>query len=138
MELRGKSISYGSYIKKETKIRESKLLTKIKELEENFSNENIEELENLKSEIKNIQSTQLKGCMIRSKFQWTLQGEKPSKYFLGLEKNNAITKTIYKLKNEDDSEITDQTCILNTIASYYQSLFKQKKMNVVLMTLITM
>ena len=66
MEIRGKSISYGSYIKKETQIIKSKLLTRIKELEENFSNENIEDLENLKSKIQNIQSTQLKGCMIRS------------------------------------------------------------------------
>ena len=76
--------------------------------------------------MKNIQSTQLKGCMIRSEFQWTLQGEKPSTYFCSLEKN-AITKTIYKLKNEDDSEITDQTYILNTISSYYQSLYKKIK-----------
>ena len=73
MEIRGKSISYGSYIKKKTQIIESKLLTRIKELEENFSNENIDKLERLQSEINNIQSTQFKGCMIRSKFQWTSQ-----------------------------------------------------------------
>ena len=60
-------------------------------LKENFLDENSEELEHLKTEIINIQSTHLKGYMLRSKFQWTLQGEKPARYFCSLEKYNAIT-----------------------------------------------
>ena len=80
------------------KLTESKLLTRIKELEGSFSDETKEELENLKSEINNIKSANLKGSMIRSKVQWTLQGEKSSKYFCSLEINNAISKTIYKFK----------------------------------------
>ena len=92
MELRCKSISYWSYIKKETKLIETKLSTKIKEWEENFSHENIEELDNLKSEINDIQSTQWKGCMIRSKFRWILQGEKPTKYLCSLEKKQCNNK----------------------------------------------
>ena len=67
-------------------------------MKENFRDENSQELENLKTEINNIQSTHLKGYMLRSKFQWTLQGKKPARYCCSLEKNNAITTSIYKLK----------------------------------------
>ena len=85
MELRGTSISYGYYIKKkETKLKESKLLTRIKKLEEHFSNKNIEELNNLKSEINNIHRTHLKGCIMRSKCQLLYKVEKPCKYFQAL------------------------------------------------------
>ena len=38
----------------------------------------------------NIRQEKLKGHMLRSKAQYTDEGEKPTKYFCGLEKHNYI------------------------------------------------
>ena len=51
MEIKGKSISYSSYKKTETEKREKELISKIKLLEANLSQTNINEIEILKEEV---------------------------------------------------------------------------------------
>jgi hypothetical protein len=41
------------------------------------------------------------GAQIRSRVQWVEQGEKNTKYFLGLEKNRQTRKTINSLYDEN-------------------------------------
>ena len=52
------------------------------------------EYENVKSQLENIELEKAKGAILRSKIQWSEAGEKNTKYFLNLEKQNAINKTI--------------------------------------------
>ena len=56
IETRGKSISYSSHRKKETEKREKELIEKIKELETNLSDRNINEMDVLKEELKNCKT----------------------------------------------------------------------------------
>ena len=51
-----------------------------------MDDDNFEQLEILKTELCDIRNEKLKGHMIRSKAQYIDQGEKPTKYFCGLEK----------------------------------------------------
>ena len=44
-------------------------------------------------------------------------------YFLGLEKQRQIKKSINKLIDENNEKITDQMHILSTIKSYYEQLY---------------
>ena len=56
---------------------------------------------------------------------WEMGGiwGKNNSYFLGLEKQRQIKKSINKLIDENNEKITDQMHILSTIKSYYEQLY---------------
>ena len=64
--------------------------------------------------------------MIRSKAQYIDQGEKPTKYFCGLEKHNYTSKIIGQIEKEDGSIIVNQTDILKETENYYKKLYENK------------
>ena len=70
MELRGKTISYSSYKKKEKENREKSLLKEINDLEKIIDSDLLQELENKKIELENIRKEKMKGKVIRSRMQW--------------------------------------------------------------------
>jgi hypothetical protein len=50
-------------------------------------------------------------------------GEKNNSYFLGLEKQRQVRKSISKLLDENNKVIKEQGEILNTIKDYYEKLY---------------
>ena len=60
---------------------------------------------------------------IRSRVQWVEQGEKNTKYFLGLEKTRRTRKTINSLYDENGVVTRQQTKILQLSKSYYENLY---------------
>lgn len=68
----------------------------------------------------------MKGLIIRAKAKWIEDGEKPSKYFTNLEKRHYVNKTITKLKNRSNVEVTDQKDLLQEMKSFYSDLYKDK------------
>ena len=54
-------------------------------------------------------------------------GEKNNSYFLGLEKQRQVNKSISKLLDENSKVIKEQEEILNTIKDYYEKLYTSKK-----------
>ena len=66
-----------------------------------------------------------KGIKIRSKCNWYEHGEKPTKFFLNLEKHRAIQRQIHSAVINQD-EITDQDKKNKQIFSFYQSLLSRK------------
>ena len=126
MEIRGESISYASFKNKQRNNREKLIMNQIDELENSRNENNMDQLEILKTELQDIRHEKLKGYMIRSKAQNIDQGEKPTKYFCGLEKHNYTSKTISQVEKEDGSVITNQTEILQEIENYYKKLYENK------------
>ena len=126
MEIRGKAISYASYKKKEKDAREKYLLKSIKDLENIIGEDKFEQIEILKTELINIRQQKLKGHMLRSKAQYIDEGEKPTKYFCGLEKHNYISKIICKIEKEDGTIICEQEEILLETKNFYENLYKSK------------
>ena len=63
-----------------------------------------------------------KGAQIRSKIQWTQEGEKNTKYFLGLEKAKGNANTIEELK-VGEKTLNKPLEILSGIKSYYKDLY---------------
>ena len=61
---------------------------------------------------------------MRSKIKWMDYSEKPSKYFLNLEKKNAVNKRICKLITTENKEITAQDDITSEIVSFYSKLYE--------------
>ena len=124
MEIRGKTISYGSFRKKEREKLENDLSNEIRLLEANAqTSTNFDLIEQKKIDLKNIRQDKMKGHFVRSKAQWIEEGEKPSKYFCHLESKNFVNKTIPKLVTENNIIIHDQNKILKEAKIYYQKLY---------------
>lgn len=122
MEIRGKSISYSSYKQKDRHNKEKNLIESITKLEHNLEEEDTELLENLKSQLADLRQEKLKGHIIRSRAQHIDKGEKPTKYFCGLEQHNYVSKMINKIENEGQI-ITDQKEILKETELFYKKLY---------------
>ena len=67
-----------------------------------------------------------RGVIIRSKVQWTEEGEKCTSYFLRLEKSNYNNKHITKLIDIDNNQITDPKTILEMEKNFYEKLYQAK------------
>jgi hypothetical protein len=126
MELRGKSISYAAFKKRNNNTKEQSILENIRKIETQLNENNLEELHILKTELNDLQQEKLEGNMIRARIQKIIDDEKASNFFCNLEKNSYLTKTISKLQT-DEELITDQAKILKECEEFYSSLFQEKK-----------
>ena len=104
MSIRGRTIAYSSRKNKNTNVAEKKLESKIKTLEDNIFTDIIDSqildelhVEESKEQLKQIRNQRMKGVMIRAKAKYYEEGEKPTKYFLNLEKKNYASKLITRL-----------------------------------------
>lgn len=126
IEIRGKTISYAAYKKKQKNLREEQLQEEIKELEESDVL-NLTRIELKKNELQAIRKEKLQGIMVRARLRWAEQGEKPTKYFCSLESRNYVNKTISKLIKEDGKIITKQKDILEEVKNFYENLYRYKE-----------
>ena len=79
-----------------------------------------------KIELETIRKEEMKGNIIRSRVQWLVEGEKPSKFFCALEHRNYIEKNIRKVTLDNGQIITDQKTILLEMKNFYQKLYNSK------------
>ena len=130
--IRGNTIKYSSFKKKQQKQQEIKLEQEIKILEDevnanflNMTEENLNDLENKKSSLNEIQKEKIEGVMLRSRSRYEDLGEKPTRYFFNLEKRNYTSKVIHKLIDEDGNEFTETPDILKCQTNFYKDLYNQ-------------
>ena len=73
-------------------------------------------------------SISLKAQFLDLKQPFMSEGEKPSKYFLSLEKNNKLKSLLCKLKwSEQSNEVTtDPKCIMAELRKFYSDLYTSK------------
>ena len=81
----------------------------------------------IEKELEQIYNQKAKGAQIRSREKWVELGEKNNSYFLGLEKQRQVKKSISKLLDENNKVIKELGKILNTIKDYYEKLYTSKK-----------
>ena len=74
-----------------------------------------------------LRQNDLQGHLIRSRTQWIIEGERPTKYFCALEHRNYIEKTIKSLKRKDGTYMINQEEILKEIRKFYAELFASKE-----------
>ena len=125
MEIRGQTISYSSYKKKQNDKKEMQLAEKILQLEQNLNEEKMGELEKLKLELTELRQIKVNGAVIRSRTTNLLEGEKPTKYFCSLETHNYLSKIIPKLEIPDGQIMTDQWDILKESEVFYKTLYSK-------------
>ena len=126
LEIRGATIQYSSWKKNKKKTNKKKIEKEINFLE-NLDDSNslpstIEKLKQARSRLEAFRKEFINGLFARTKLKWIEQGEKPTKYFLSLEKRNYVNKTVSKLVT-DDGIVASQIDILNEIERFYKSLY---------------
>ena len=126
-QLRGSTIDFSRKLKKKERLEESNLLKLISELELDFTISTDQEkiINSHKLKLENIRENRIKGSMIRSRAQLNKDWEKPSKYFLNLEKRNYINKCIPSL-TVNGKTTTNSKEILIEQHNFYKDLYSSK------------
>jgi hypothetical protein len=114
-EIRSFTVKHSKLKAKARRDREATLLAKLTELENEDDADKLKDsilLENIRMELNELSNIKTKGAMVRSRANWAENGEKSTKYFLGLEKRNYKTNCITKLKLADGTTKTKANSIL--------------------------
>ena len=82
------------------------------------------EIDTLKRKIDLLYEEKAKGAQIRAREKWLEQGEKNTKYFLGLEKQRQAKSVIRNIKDETGSVVSEPSDVLKTIHNFYEKLYK--------------
>ena len=131
MGIRGKTIGYCAARKKTFNQQEHNLDQTIDQLHSIYSKDpteiNLTNLTKVQNDLKILREKKIDGMMIRAKARWHLEGERNSKYFCQLEKQNFIEKTIPKLIKENGEIVTNQEDILNEQKDFYKKLYSSKE-----------
>ena len=114
--------------------RETEISKRLEELDyricnsDNLSNidDILNEYESLKIEMQAIYEEKGGVAIFRSKCQWVEKGERPTKYFLYLEKRKYDRKTITELQKDDNEIVKEEDKILETIEKFYEDLYRSK------------
>ena len=123
-KIRGDTIKFSTE-KKRNNVDKIKDLEKLLEGLVNDNNENEKEINEIKQKIEKEMERKTKGAIIRSRARWFEEGEKNTKYFFNLEKRQANSKTINRLKLEDNSITDDINIILEKQKEFYENLYKE-------------
>ena len=79
--------------------------------------------ERTKTQIELLEHERLKSSQLRSKIKYITEGDKNTKYFFNLEKNNATAKLFPNIELEDGQIITNQHDIRNAQREFYKNLY---------------
>lgn len=99
-----------------------KLLAELQDLR--GSPDTLEEVASIKRQLKEIALLEANKTIFRAKASWTMEGEKPSAYFLGLEKRKSKNMTITALKDERGRILTSNQQILERQKTYFTSIYE--------------
>ena len=124
LEIRGKTISYSSFKKKQTDNIEQKIITEINDLEDNPDNHEL--IKSKQIQLQEVRKKKMEGLIIRSRAKWVDQGEKATRYFCNLENRNFISKSMPNLFKKDGSKTESQAEILKETKTFYESLYARK------------
>ena len=79
----------------------------------------------VKNQIEILTMEKARGAQIRSRIKWIEEGEKNTKYFLGLEKSRGNNNTMTSLRKRDGTAETDQSQILLEQYRYFSNIYNQ-------------
>ena len=126
-EIKSKTIQYCNEKNKQMFCESKLLLNEIDGVNEMLSiNPSSTQLQNklkiLQQKYEILSIHKARGAQIRSRVKYIEDGEKNTKYFLGIEKSRGSQNTIQELKN-NNKIITNPQKILNEVKQYYACLF---------------
>lgn len=84
-----------------------------------------EELESLKRELREIEEEKASKLIFRSRSRWVQLGEKPTGYFLNLEKRARRDRQLTTIFNEEGQLTSEPASVLATCKDFYQKLYQE-------------
>ena len=127
LAIRGSTIQY-TVRRQKVKHNQSEVLDrKLSKLQQELDNNEAlfrdtkEQIRLVQHEIREITAEKTKGAIIRSRANYALKGEMPTKYFLQLEKKRAQSKTLLRLQNQKGEIITEQKQVLGHIKIFIKN-----------------
>ena len=138
MEVRAKSIKFTKQIRSKLNKREFDLQRKLQELDYIICNTNFDILEqqifdnyeSAKEELKSIFKQKGKEAMFRSKVKWLEKGERPTKYFFNLEKNNYEKKLVREVKLDNGEVKSKRNNIEKELEKFYSDMYTASRVEV--------
>lgn len=128
-KIRSFTITYSIEQARENRRHVSSLEKRLKMLAEvhdlTASPDIVSEVQSIKRELSEIQQHQATKAMFKTKAKWTRLAEKPSAYFLGLEKRRGKTKTVTSLQNEEGHILTNNMDILEYQKRYFSKVYEE-------------
>lgn len=85
----------------------------------------ISEVVSIKRELREIAESKANAAIFRSKGRWSMLGEKPSAYFLGLKKHMVRGKTMMSLRNERGQVVSNNKDILALQKQYFDNIYAE-------------
>lgn len=82
------------------------------------------QIESIMRELREVEESRARRLIFRAKSNWALYGERPSRYFLNLEKRNASDRTLTSLEKDGEDLVTEPKQILEIAKEYYTELYK--------------
>ena len=129
LNIRSVSIGFSTMRARFRKIDERNFLEKIQLYEQLYSTNPSHEIKRLlqdaRAKLDHFYDFKLNGIIIRSRARLVEEGEKNTKYFLGLEKRNKISSTINELITAENKVLTDPEDILLEGKKFYSALYKK-------------
>lgn len=105
----------------------NKELSKLYSEVDNSGEDKTFEIDSARRELREIEEAKARKIILRAKCNWTLFGERPSKYFLNLEKRKTKKKTLHSILAADGSILSKPEDILNEGRNYYSDLYHDQE-----------
>ena len=133
MNSRGETIRFASRKKKSRENKITVLEKKLKDIvKRNVKNDvpimvkNEDQIILVKKELDELTQQRANYAMLKTQQQWFDGGEKVSKYFLNMTKNQAKRRIITRLQDADGTIVKNEKSVMKMISSFYSDLFKAK------------
>ena len=127
------AILYGKKRKNEFREKKSRLEEKISKLQNKLTRSAgdsnslvMTELQESRQQLDNLTRSEIQGIITRARLQWVEEGERSTRYFLGLEKSSAKKKALTNLVSDSGEILTTQSGISRHVVAFYQSLFSSR------------
>ena len=130
IKIRDYCTDYGKFKAYDKKNRHLDLQIRLNALEKkiivNPNDEGVQkEILNVKNQLEILAMEKARGAQIRSRIKWIEDGEKNTKYFLGLEKTRGNKNTMTSIRKDNGTVETDQSNILREQYQYFSKVYNQ-------------
>ena len=124
-KIRAASVMIGKRLAKEKSKEEKEILSRIVHciIQIQQGTDKQREYNEYATRWETLQEQKAKKAMLFSRARWAEQGEKPTSYFLKMQKREMEMKVINRLVDSDGIEITGKDRILHECTSYYEELY---------------
>ena len=131
LEIRDFTTSYSKEKSNQKKHKLADMYITLNKLDVKLSNnpdckESLAEKEKVKMELEIEEQSKARAAQVRSRVKWVEEGEKNTRYFLGLEKVRAQGKVMDRIVTEEGEVVTGQENILKAQTSFFKGLYQNR------------